>query len=149
MWVQKSTQRLSALTERGGSSSRSKAVSRPSRAPDGMGSMPANPGIEPSAQPVVIPGRASQHLTPWPPHAAGTDRPVHGTGLAGIPSKKTRLLEGDSQNFRRAARACEKKRGSPFWGGGAVLGYPQRNSFPSESEPIGCHNWWPPPQNRP
>ena len=147
MWVQKSTQRLSALTERGGSSSRSKAVPRPSRAPDGMGSMPANPGIEPSAQPVVIPGRASQHLTPWPPHA-GTDRPVHGTGLAGIPSKKTRLLEGDSQNFRRAARACEKKRGSPF-GGGAVLGYPQRNSFPSESEPIGCHNWWPPPQNRP
>jgi hypothetical protein len=63
------------------------------------------------------------------PHRLWVQKPTHGTGPAGIPSKKTRLLEGDSQKFRRAARACEKKRGSPF-GGGAVFGFPQKTFQP-------------------
>ena len=63
------------------------------------------------------------------PHRLWVQKPTHGTGPAGIPSKKTRLLEGDSQKFRRAARACEKKRGSPFLGGGRFSDSP-KNGFP-------------------
>ena len=51
-------------------------------------------------------------------HRLWVQKSTRGTGPAGIPSKKARLLEGDSKKIPRAARADEKKRGSPFFGGG-------------------------------
>jgi hypothetical protein len=63
------------------------------------------------------------------PHCLWVQKSTHGTGPAGTPSKKTRLSEGDSQKFRRAARADEKKRGISLEGG-RFLDTPQKTVCP-------------------
>jgi len=63
------------------------------------------------------------------PHRLWVQKSTHGTGPAGNPSKKTRLLEGDFKKKSRAARADDKKRGSPFGGAGGFR-IPPKNGFP-------------------